>query len=168
MQNKVLLKKMMELLLNISVVSAGWLNDGKSPYYVILMFFAITSGITLYALKKESTKEIKINTFFMFLQPFLIGLVGGFFFGKPFNMEFIIVNFLTIVLIVVMYLIFRNPYQILYDRIGWLVIIDNLIPAVLMMFLTLFHVNMIAQVLVTFLCWMFLVRVTWKFKRKSI
>jgi hypothetical protein len=167
MLDRAVWKKIIEIVLDVSIVCAGITYHGQAtPLFVMLMFFAMISGVTLYVLKNESKKDMKINTLFLFLKPFIIGEICTFF-GKPFDLVIAVGNFLNLALIVCAYLLFRNPFQILYKRIGVWAVIDNIIPAILLAVLAILHINQVIAGLLTLLSWMIMIRITWNFKRKD-
>lgn len=162
---KTWLKNSLDLIFTLSMLGASQIET-KNVWFPVCMFIAVLSGVSLFAIKKESNEEIKINTFFLFFKPVVISIFSMLLFKKAFDKNSLMTALNTIP-ILGMYLLVRNPFFTLYNRIGNWAIIDNVVPLIVLLILTLVHINIIFQVILTFISWIILVNLTWNLKKSQ-
>ncbi|WP_041720683.1 hypothetical protein [Alkaliphilus metalliredigens] len=170
--NKVWLKKCLELIFNVSIISTTFLVDIKeytvsNPWYPIASFFALLSGFTLYSLKEDSNEELKIDTIFLLVNPLIIGIFIRFVFHESLNFKFIIINFVNYLFVIIIYLGLREPFFTLYKRIGKWAILVHIITGFVLLILVLLNANIFLRVIIPFSTWIILVLLTWNSKNQT-
>ena len=149
---KLLINNLLKLIYNISaVLTPIYVNTDytvRYPYFPILMFLLTTSSISLYLRANLSKEELKVDTFFLFLNPFLIGITCNLFKNQPFNLKLITMNAMNSGLILALYLFFRKPFLELYEIIGKWAIIAYIMMFISILVTTLTQMNMFVGILI--------------------
>lgn len=136
-------------------------NTVKYPYFPIDMFILSVIGVALYILKNQSGKELKVNTFFLFLKPMILSIILSLVTHKNFDLKSILMTFFDTIVIIPMYLLCKNPFIELYDRIGKWAIFDFVIMAFTLLLTVLSHANILLSIIIPIVVFMAVVTATW-------
>ncbi|MFL0163965.1 hypothetical protein [Candidatus Clostridium helianthi] len=164
-------KNWLDVIFNLSIALTPLCINGDNsiqyPYFPIVMFMLTVSGVSLYALKRESKYNLKVNTLFLFLKPFLLGVVIQIITTHAFDLKTTIENFLNICVIVVLYMWCERPFFSLYKIIGKWAIFDFIIMAITLLITVEAHLHWLIQVVLSLSSFIIAVKLTWKYKLKN-